>query len=188
MALRHREAAHPCPRLLPRIGLKAGWVWAEAPEAPHCPPGCPWPAQRPLESNPLQLWAPLAQSYWGILSHPAPPCLTTSLAPVGSFLEMTWSRAGDCGQEAGWEGSAGEPDRREKGQAGGAGSGAGGEHADARCWVPCAGPDVAASRWRIHTWGEVPNLSPPLRAVPKWGHLVTSHPLPWGPAKEKDLT
>lgn len=151
MALRRREAAHPCLRLLPRIGLKAGWALKR-----RRPPT----AHRGVPGLPRGLWSQTLSScghHWHsptgascpilCLRVRPPPCLTTSLAPVGSFLEMTWSRAGDCGQEAGWEGSAGEPDRREKGQAGGAGSGGGGEHADARCVVPRAGSDVAASRW-----------------------------------------
>lgn len=95
------------PVFLPRTGLKAGWVWVEALEAPHCPPGCPWPAQGPLESTPSPAVDGTGTVLPGHPPHAGRPsgcgpgcasCLTTSLAHVGIFLEMRWSRAGDCGQ------------------------------------------------------------------------------------------
>lgn len=62
-----------------------------------------------------------------------------------------------------------------------------GEPVDPRFMVSCAGSDVAVGHWWIPTWGKAPNPLPPLHPLPKWGHLVTSRPLPWGPAQEKDL-
>lgn len=108
-----------------------------------------------------------------------PPCLTTSLAHVGIFLEMRQSRAGDCGQ-AGWEGSTGkEADGQGRP---GAGGGRRWGARDASSWCPVLGQTRPLTDPHL---GKGPKLLASLNPLPEGGHLVSRRPLRWGPVKER---
>lgn len=132
--------------------------------------GCGWDWHSPLGRPALSrmavrmLWAKLGLSVW-----PSPWLLQEF-----SLNEMEQNRR--LWQE-------GREDRQTGGRAVGEEGARGIQVLGALCWVQCGGPLVKpclvecppdASLW----------IAPP----PTWAQLITSHPLPWGPGKDKDLT
>lgn len=169
------------------------WVQSKMPvgsstgDPPHqCPPGaslsCPG---GPWHHLLLRLWMGLAQSSGAscpvqdgcqdAVGQAGPQCLAISLAPAGIFLECDEAEqeavAGRTGRQA---------DRR-------AGSGGGGSTENSSSWCPVLGPTRGATGEAI--LGGMPRTLPfGLHPCPTWAQLITSHRLPWGPGKDKDLT